>query len=180
MMPSNDLRLKQIYADHILDRGYCDTLSATQRITMKRRKLKSDEVLQRQRTAANERERKRMCSINKGFDKLRLRLPMLPYEKKLSKVDTLKQAISYIQQLSTMLCERDQSIKPEDQIIASQPPPTLIISSANGRFYHYSNAVSAGMLAVSWSRTPDKYGSAIRDERGVAHAQCAKVWVPGI
>uniref|UniRef100_A0AC35GUM3 BHLH domain-containing protein n=1 Tax=Panagrolaimus sp. PS1159 TaxID=55785 RepID=A0AC35GUM3_9BILA len=46
-----------------------------------------------QRQAANERERKRMYSINKGFDNLRERLPTPPYAKKLSKVDTLKNAI---------------------------------------------------------------------------------------
>jgi len=40
----------------------------------------------RQRHAANMRERKRMASINDAFDGLRERIPIHPYEKRLSKV----------------------------------------------------------------------------------------------
>uniref|UniRef100_A0A0K0E282 BHLH domain-containing protein n=1 Tax=Strongyloides stercoralis TaxID=6248 RepID=A0A0K0E282_STRER len=58
---------------------------------------------QARRDAANERERKRMKSLNKGFDELRQKLPSLSYKKRLSKVDTLKHAITYIQQLRKML-----------------------------------------------------------------------------
>ena len=43
-----------------------------------------------QRKAANMRERRRMQSINDAFEGLRLQLPTMPYEKKISKVDTLK------------------------------------------------------------------------------------------
>ena len=46
--------------------------------------------LSQQRAAANMRERKRMQSINDAFEGLRLQLPTMPYEKKISKVDTLK------------------------------------------------------------------------------------------
>ena len=42
--------------------------------------------LYRKRSAANQRERKRMQVINDGFDKLRKHLPCDSYEKKLSKV----------------------------------------------------------------------------------------------
>uniref|UniRef100_A0A0N5A246 G_PROTEIN_RECEP_F1_2 domain-containing protein n=1 Tax=Parastrongyloides trichosuri TaxID=131310 RepID=A0A0N5A246_PARTI len=58
---------------------------------------------QARRDAANERERKRMKSLNKGFDELRQKLPAPSYKKKLSKVDTLKQAITYIQHLHKVL-----------------------------------------------------------------------------
>uniref|UniRef100_A0A914R194 BHLH domain-containing protein n=1 Tax=Parascaris equorum TaxID=6256 RepID=A0A914R194_PAREQ len=64
-----------------------------------------------------------LFAINKGFDKLRLRLPTMPYEKKLSKMDTLKQAIEYIQQLSRILEQFDQQ------------PSTLLISSTNGKSF---------------------------------------------
>uniref|UniRef100_A0AC35THS7 BHLH domain-containing protein n=1 Tax=Rhabditophanes sp. KR3021 TaxID=114890 RepID=A0AC35THS7_9BILA len=55
------------------------------------------------RDAANERERKRMKSLNKGFDELRNHLPCSSYKKRLSKVDTLKQAMQYIEQLQKVL-----------------------------------------------------------------------------
>uniref|UniRef100_A0A8D2KY13 BHLH domain-containing protein n=1 Tax=Varanus komodoensis TaxID=61221 RepID=A0A8D2KY13_VARKO len=49
-----------------------------------------------QRHAANVRERKRMLSINSAFDELRGHVPTFPYEKRLSKIDTLRLAIAYI------------------------------------------------------------------------------------
>ncbi|GAB6032973.1 hypothetical protein CHUAL_012166 [Chamberlinius hualienensis] len=57
----------------------------------------------RQRQAANQRERKRMQSINDAFEGLRAHIPTLPYEKRLSKVDTLKLAIGYIGFLTEMV-----------------------------------------------------------------------------
>lgn len=56
-----------------------------------------------QRQAANLRERRRMQNINEAFEGLRAHIPTLPYEKKLSKVDTLKLAISYITFLGEMV-----------------------------------------------------------------------------
>jgi hypothetical protein len=44
-----------------------------------------------------------MQSINEAFEGLRSHIPTLPYEKRLSKVDTLKLAISYISFLGDML-----------------------------------------------------------------------------
>ena len=48
-----------------------------------------------QRHAANMRERKRMQNINDAFHGLRRHIPALPYEKKMSKVDTLRLTIGY-------------------------------------------------------------------------------------
>ncbi|EDV27272.1 uncharacterized protein TRIADDRAFT_9370, partial [Trichoplax adhaerens] len=56
-----------------------------------------------QRLAANLRERKRMQSINHAFEDLRHLVPKLPYEKRLSKVNTLRLAISYIGFMSELL-----------------------------------------------------------------------------
>ena len=63
----------------------------------------------------NERERNRVKHINNSFLKLQQRLPSLPgatpsankKNKKLSKVDTLKGAIQYIEQLQRLLHEHD-------------------------------------------------------------------------
>lgn len=69
----------------------------------KSRRLKGHHQQAQQRQAANLRERRRMQSINEAFEGLRSHIPTLPYEKKLSKVDTLKLAISYITFLGEMV-----------------------------------------------------------------------------
>ncbi|XP_071043211.1 twist-related protein-like [Parasteatoda tepidariorum] len=56
-----------------------------------------------QRQAANIRERKRMLSINSAFDELRCHVPTFPFEKRLSKIDTLRLAIAYIALLREIL-----------------------------------------------------------------------------
>uniref|UniRef100_A0A914UQS4 BHLH domain-containing protein n=1 Tax=Plectus sambesii TaxID=2011161 RepID=A0A914UQS4_9BILA len=61
------------------------------------------EVLPYGRRAANVRERKRMCSINVAFAKLRRYIPTFPYEKRLSKIDALNLAIAYIALLEDLL-----------------------------------------------------------------------------
>lgn len=55
------------------------------------------------RRAANVRERKRMLNINSAFDELRCHVPTFPYEKRLSKIDTLRLAIAYIALLGEIL-----------------------------------------------------------------------------
>lgn len=62
-----------------------------------------------QRVAANLRERRRMQSINEAFEGLRSHIPTLPYEKRLSKVDTLRLAIGYISFLSELVKTDSQS-----------------------------------------------------------------------
>ena len=57
----------------------------------------------RKRTAANERERKRMHTVNSAFDQLRELVPTYPSSRKLSKIDTLKLACTYIQDLKALL-----------------------------------------------------------------------------
>ena len=70
------------------------------------------------RKAANVRERRRMCGINEAFivsdllstkmsqirfKELRDRIPTFPFEKRLSKIDTLNLAIAYINMLEEIL-----------------------------------------------------------------------------
>ena len=56
-----------------------------------------------QRNAANIRERRRMLSINAAFEELRQRVPSFPYEKRLSKIDTLRLAVAYIGLLQAII-----------------------------------------------------------------------------
>ncbi|XP_019739189.1 pancreas transcription factor 1 subunit alpha [Hippocampus comes] len=69
----------------------------------RRRRTRSDVEMQQLRQAANIRERRRMQSINDAFEGLRSHIPTLPYEKRLSKVDTLRLAIGYINFLAQLV-----------------------------------------------------------------------------
>ncbi|XP_030644370.1 fer3-like protein [Chanos chanos] len=58
-----------------------------------------------QRQAANIRERKRMFSLNEAFDELRKKVPTFAYEKRLSRIETLRLAIVYISFMTELLKE---------------------------------------------------------------------------
>lgn len=63
----------------------------------------SQEGKQVQRNAANARERARMRVLSKAFSKLKTTLPWVPPDTKLSKLDTLRLASSYIAHLRQIL-----------------------------------------------------------------------------
>lgn len=96
--PDDDLPLSDLESSH----SSCGKI--------RRRKKKGSHQQLHQRQAANLRERKRMLSINEAFEGLRAHIPTLPYEKRLSKVDTLRLAIGYISFL-TELVENDMQSK---------------------------------------------------------------------
>ncbi|KAH0507720.1 Fer3-like protein [Microtus ochrogaster] len=56
-----------------------------------------------QRQAANIRERKRMFNLNEAFDQLRRKVPTFAYEKRLSRIETLRLAIVYISFMTELL-----------------------------------------------------------------------------
>ncbi|CAG9857428.1 unnamed protein product [Phyllotreta striolata] len=56
-----------------------------------------------QRRAANIRERRRMFNLNEAFDKLRRKVPTFAYEKRLSRIETLRLAITYISFMTELL-----------------------------------------------------------------------------
>lgn len=73
------------------------------------------------RVAANSRERKRMHTVNTAFDQLRELVPTYPSNRKLSKIDTLRLACTYIQDLVSLL-HNTQGIQGED-VLYHQPFP---------------------------------------------------------
>jgi hypothetical protein len=73
----------------------------------KRRRVISHE----QRTAANIRERRRMYQMNDAFDGLRKRVPTFAYEKKLSRMETLKLAVTYIEFMAEILENNGEKCK---------------------------------------------------------------------
>lgn len=73
-----------------------------------------------QRLAANDRERTRMRVLSKAFVRLKSSLPWVPIDTKLSKLDTLKLATSYISYLTRILSQDDQD---DDNLeVYFQPP----------------------------------------------------------
>ncbi|KAM6908298.1 musculin [Anarhichas minor] len=74
--------------------------------TKRERKLsraQQKDARQSQRNAANARERSRMRVLSKGFSRLKTTLPWVPADTKLSKLDTLRLASSYISHLRQLL-----------------------------------------------------------------------------
>lgn len=59
----------------------------------------------------NERERARVRNVNDGFERLRSHLPVYtePKDRRLSKVETLREAIKYIRDLQAILANDDES-----------------------------------------------------------------------
>jgi hypothetical protein len=89
-----------------------------------------------QRLAANDRERTRMRVLSKAFVRLKTSLPWVPNDTKLSKLDTLKLATSYISYLTRILAEDEDGEavmnEPSFQQICHQPSkmlPSIRLSS---------------------------------------------------
>lgn len=61
----------------------------------------------RQRNAANARERHRTQNVNTAFTELRTLIPTEPVDRKLSKIETLRLASSYISHLANVLVVGD-------------------------------------------------------------------------
>ncbi|KAL4230726.1 Heart- and neural crest derivatives-expressed protein 2 [Mactra antiquata] len=64
----------------------------------------------RRRTSANRKERRRTLSINNAFSNLRCSIPNVPSDTKLSKIKTLRLAISYISYLNEVLEKGDPEL----------------------------------------------------------------------
>ncbi|KAG8187642.1 hypothetical protein JTE90_005496 [Oedothorax gibbosus] len=78
-----------------------------------------------QRNAANARERARMRVLSRAFSRLKTALPWVPTDTKLSKLDTLRLASSYIAHLRTVLRNdvSDDVMKTNDVIGKRHRPP---------------------------------------------------------
>ncbi|NP_001164720.1 paraxis protein [Saccoglossus kowalevskii] len=76
----------------------------------RKRKMKWNSM-GKQRTAANARERDRTHSVNSAFTTLRDLIPTEPPDRKLSKIETLRLAASYISHLETTLLVGEEAIE---------------------------------------------------------------------
>ncbi|OWF50449.1 pancreas transcription factor 1 subunit alpha-like [Mizuhopecten yessoensis] len=129
--------------------------------------------LVQQREAANQRERKRMQSINEAFEGLRTHIPTLPYEKRLSKVDTLRLAIGYISFLSDLV-QADSDNQDRLDLNSGLQTRKVVIH------YHTSSTVDESEMyglppltghSLSWrdEKTPSS---------GRKKIMAAKIWTP--
>ncbi|XP_052248014.1 pancreas transcription factor 1 subunit alpha-like [Dreissena polymorpha] len=138
-----------------------------------RSKRKKDVHFQlQQRHAANQRERRRMQSINDAFEGLRAHIPTLPYEKRLSKVDTLRLAIGYIGFLAEMLSATSDGEQDVAETLTKQRK--IIIHSHIGYEPYFPSDVPAIIgHSLSW-----------RDEKipvlGPNNTLRAKIWRPEV
>ncbi|XP_009951774.1 PREDICTED: transcription factor 21-like [Leptosomus discolor] len=95
----------------------------------------SQEGKQVQRNAANARERARMRVLSKAFSRLKTTLPWVPPDTKLSKLDTLRLASSYIAHLRQILANdkyENGYIHPVNLVSHSPPGPGTLCACAWG------------------------------------------------
>ncbi|KAK9704116.1 Helix-loop-helix DNA-binding domain [Popillia japonica] len=146
------------------DQENSSSSSKESRIHRHRRRNKCPQQQMQQRQAANLRERKRMQSINDAFEGLRAHIPTLPYEKRLSKVDTLKLAIGYINFLSELVrSDRNSNTDCFNGISRNNQrdePKKIIVRGSGGIYTAHS---------LSWSRQKEP------NSNGIMYA---KVWTP--
>lgn len=118
--------------------------------TRKRRKRHPEQQVH-QRQAANQRERKRMLSINDAFEGLRTHIPTLPYEKRLSKVDTLRLAIGYISFL-TELVQTDMNAKENMNVQCNEQARKVILHCHRGKSFTFIVIILIHIYYFSKSR----------------------------
>ncbi|XP_028850187.1 transcription factor 15 [Denticeps clupeoides] len=90
-------------SDGSSDQSYGCCAGADKRRRMSRKSGVGSLVIIKQRTAANARERDRTQSVNTAFTALRTLIPTEPVDRKLSKIETLRLASSYISHLANTL-----------------------------------------------------------------------------
>ena len=71
--------------------------------TPEKQLITKEGTIEKPRTIANMRERDRTLRVNSAFTTLRDLIPTEPLDRKLSKIETLRLATSYIQHLAVQL-----------------------------------------------------------------------------
>lgn len=113
-----------------------------------------------QRNAANARERMRMRVLSSAYGRLKTKLPNIPPDTKLSKLDTLRLATLYIKQLINAVETGSGSPNANPNAAASSIADVLdtrnlatdCASSAGGTAtnFNFHNAGQLGMVSLMW------------------------------
>ncbi|XP_022906464.1 protein Fer3-like [Onthophagus taurus] len=105
-----DILTAAFNSDLVWQRQQCGPLVASNRLRSQsgnsgssQKKTRRRVATMAQRRAANIRERRRMFNLNEAFDKLRRKVPTFAYEKRLSRIETLRLAITYISFMTELL-----------------------------------------------------------------------------
>ena len=96
----------------------CSTPTAVVKSSRPRRRIASVA----QRRAANIRERRRMFNLNSAFDRLRKKVPTFAYEKRLSRIDTLRLAMTYIRFMTDIINETDAGVESKERFDSQLEP----------------------------------------------------------
>lgn len=131
-----------------------ETATSTPRRQQRRSRRRSPTVifkLKRQRRAkANDRERHRMHMLNEALEKLRLTLPSMPQEQRLTKIETLRMAHNYIWALGEAVFKKHM-LRSKKNCSSSESPETFCdaeeeesCSSSNGN----EHVVSVGNVKI--------------------------------
>lgn len=118
---------------HISDRHQPDQSSSSsqpKKIQKPRRRVATIA----QRRAANIRERRRMFNLNAAFDRLRKKVPSFAYEKRLSRIETLKLAIMYIRFMDDLVHD-DAYAEKYKQLIANSSQGSASLGQNSSAFF---------------------------------------------
>ena len=113
------------------------------------------------RSAANARERTRMRVLSKSFERLKLTLPWVPADTKLSKLDTLRLAMTYINHLHSVLVESDT----ENVAVGVTEDRDRMVKISNKRSWPYSHpsSLSSSRSQTSGAKYEDNNNALILD-----------------
>ncbi|XP_044143451.1 transcription factor 15-like [Bufo gargarizans] len=108
----------------------------------KRKRKSKLSGVNKQRQAANARERDRTHSVNTAFTALRTLIPTEPADRRLSKIETLRLASSYISHLANILLLEEDSIDGQPclhyrtSVTSTAPKPICTFCLSNQRKIH--------------------------------------------
>lgn len=124
-----------------------------------------------QRRAANIRERRRMFNLNEAFDKLRRKVPTFAYEKRLSRIETLRLAITYISFM-------DQVIRNESKAPSAGPTGPTTAAASSSQLPATSGADNSYRETTSWwcRLLPSKRGTTY-PIKSIYGAKSPKFWI---
>ncbi|XP_076329325.1 transcription factor 21-like [Tachypleus tridentatus] len=108
-----------------------------------------------QRNAANARERARMRVLSKAFSRLKTSLPWVPADTKLSKLDTLRLASSYIAHLRQILTEDSGPRRVVHPFTLTWPFAFNSRSSPSGHEEQKSYAPKAPTTEIRYNVSPE-------------------------
>ncbi|XP_065666402.1 pancreas transcription factor 1 subunit alpha [Hydra vulgaris] len=148
----------------------CKQIKSTLKHNKKTSLKQYDSAYARTRSAANFRERRRMQCLNEAFEGLRTHIPSLPYEKRLSKIDTLKLAISYIQFLADLIKDDEEKKRISSSSTNQNPEKILIYNTSIEYTNNNGQSLRLKGHSLSWKSNKPKCNGGVVKTR--------KIWRP--